>query len=172
MKIRLPHLTKHFLSLPPDHPDLRQARSLMRQGECPLCHRSGFSLTMQHVTRIHDLTSLEVRDILGATKQESLCTSSHADMRRQFTDGLVPGSIKGTKPDTFSRAGRILRIENAEKRRGSGLGYCQKASGTFEAYGACDRQGNRDYLGCFKTELAAAYAAWASRVALREGVPA
>lgn len=88
--------------------DLDEMRGAVLRGDCPLCGESGFRNIAGHCQTMHGVTSRELRDMLGLTYTESICSPELSATLRKLNLGKNPRLFGKPTAKTLSKKGRAI----------------------------------------------------------------
>ena len=93
--------------------DIDEMRGAVLRGDCPLCGESGFKSIAGHCQIMHRILSRELRDMIGITFTETICSGELHEKLSVIHAGKNPQATKKpTGQRTYSKAGEIIRQKN------------------------------------------------------------
>jgi len=95
--------------------DIVEMRNAVLRGDCPLCSEGGFKSIAGHTQQMHGILSRDLRDLLGITYTESICSKElhekFSNMAKAF--GKNPRAKKSPSGHKkYSLAGEKIRNSN------------------------------------------------------------
>jgi hypothetical protein len=94
-------------------PEIEEMRAAVLRQHCPLCGESGFKIIAGHCQTMHGILSRELRDLLGLTYTESICSQETHLAMSEANGGRNPRAKKApTGHRTYSKKGEAIRNGN------------------------------------------------------------
>ena len=90
-----------------------EMREAVLRGDCPLCGESGFKNIAGHCQTMHGVLSRELRDLLGLTYTESICSPELSATMREHALGNNPSLLGKQTSRTLSKKGRAVITASA-----------------------------------------------------------
>jgi hypothetical protein len=90
-----------------------EMREAVLRGDCPLCGESGFKSIAGHCQAMHGVLSRDLRDLLGLTYTESICSPTLSATLREHGIGKNPSLLGKPGAKTFSKKGRAAITASA-----------------------------------------------------------
>jgi len=93
--------------------DLDEMRAAVLRQDCPLCGDSGFKSIAGHCQTMHGILSRELRDLIGLTYTETICSSElHEKLSEIHAVDNPRAKSNPTGQRTYSKAGEKIRQAN------------------------------------------------------------
>lgn len=94
--------------------DRDEMRGAVLRGDCPLCGESGFKSIAGHCQSMHGILSRKLRDMLGLTYTESICSPDLHERLAEINADKVPSALGRADLSTrkYSARGEEIRNKN------------------------------------------------------------
>jgi hypothetical protein len=94
--------------------EIEEMRSAVLSGDCPLCAESGFKSIANHFQSMHGILSRDVRDMLGFTYTESICSPDLSERLAEINSHKVPSALgrADLSRRKYSARGKEIRNKN------------------------------------------------------------
>lgn len=127
-------------------PTPAEVRAAIEAQLCPFCRKGPYKVIASHISRKHDVSPLELRDLGGFNATESICSPEASQsyrensVRRGAVETAINASRKRRSPRRWTQAGLAAatagRATAAEIQRASTKATRRKLAKQFEDLGA------------------------------------